>query len=133
MGSPWGVRRSNQKILPALPGFTAADLYIASEDGAELYHFDSEGRHLRTLNTLTGAVLYQFAYDANGHLFKVTDGDGNITTIEPDANGNPSAIVAPFGFCHCSSSRSVTSDVASSIRLASQCSINRSRAADSAS
>ena len=84
-------------VRPALPGFSASDIYIASEDGAELYHFDSAGRHLRTLNTLTGAVLYQFAYDANGHLFKVTDGDGNITTIERDANGNPLTIVAPFG------------------------------------
>jgi RHS repeat-associated protein len=84
-----------RRVRSALPGFSASDLYIASEDGAELYHFNSEGRHLSTLSTLTGAILYQFAYDA-GRLFTVTDGDGNITTINHDANGNPSAIVAPF-------------------------------------
>ena len=27
----------------------------------------------------------------------ITDGDGNVTTIERDGSGNPSAIVAPFG------------------------------------
>jgi RHS repeat-associated protein len=84
-------------VRPALPGFTASDLYIASEDGAELYHFDSAGRHLRTLNTLTGAELYHFDYDANGRLSTVTDGDSNKTAINHDPSGVPTSIVGSFG------------------------------------
>ena len=51
--------------------------------------FDPKGRHLRTLNALTGADSLQFGYNAHGRLIKVTDGDGNVTTIERDGNGNP--------------------------------------------
>src|SRR5262249_23100106 len=55
------------------------------------------GRHLRTLNTLTGAVRYQFTYDNAGRLTIIMDADGNQTSIERDADGNPTAIVAPGG------------------------------------
>ena len=80
-----------------MPGVSVSDVLIPSEDGQELYQFTSSGRHLRTLDALTGAVLYQFAYDAAGRLTQIKDGDGNITTVERDAAGNPTAIVAPFG------------------------------------
>jgi YD repeat-containing protein len=32
-----------------------------------------------------------------GHLTTVTDGDGNVTTVEHDASGAPTALVGPFG------------------------------------
>ena len=84
------------RITAVLSGFTAADIAIASEDGSELYQFDATGRHRRTLNALTAAVRYQFAYDAQGRLTTVTDGDGNVTTVER-SGAVPSAIVAPGG------------------------------------
>jgi YD repeat-containing protein len=71
--------------------------FIPSEDGKELFTFDYAGRHLRTLNALTNAVLYEFTYDANGLLTEIRDGDGNLTSINRDAGGNPTAIVAPGG------------------------------------
>ena len=80
-----------------LPGFTATAITIPSEDGNELYVFDSNGRHLRTVNTLTGANLYTFAYDSAGRLSTVMDGDANVTTIQRDGSGNATAIVGPFG------------------------------------
>ncbi|MBI2875537.1 MAG: hypothetical protein HYY20_01500, partial [Candidatus Tectomicrobia bacterium] len=86
-----------RRVAPSLPGLSADELLIPAEDGSELYVFDGEGRHLRTLNALTGAVRYRFSYDSAGLLAAVTDGDGNVTTIERDADGNPTAIVAPFG------------------------------------
>ena len=85
------------KISPPRQGLGLGDQFIASEDGRETYHFNSEGRHLRTLDTLTGAVHYQFAYTSEGFLTTVTDLDGKVTTIERDANGNATAIVAPGG------------------------------------
>lgn len=86
-----------RRIGTRLPGFTGIDFTIPSEDGAELYGFDKNGRHLRTMNALTGAVVYTFGYDAAGRLSRIEDGYGNVTTIERDANGVATAIVASFG------------------------------------
>lgn len=85
-----------RKVTPTLPGYSE-NLVIAAEDGSELYVFDRAGRHLRTLNALTGALRYQFDYDNSGLLKMVTDGDNNITTIERDSDGTAKAIVGPFG------------------------------------
>jgi len=86
-----------RRVGPALPGVSLDTFYVPSEDGSELYIFNGSGKHLRTLNTLTGAALFSFGYDSGGRLISVTDGDGNVTTIERDSSGNPTAIVAPFG------------------------------------
>jgi len=87
-----------RRVALAFPGFEAdQQLAIVSEDGTELYQFTASGRHLRTLDTLTGAVRFQFAYDGAGRLVTVTDGSGNATTVERDGQGNATAIVAPGG------------------------------------
>jgi RHS repeat-associated protein len=88
-----GVRR----IGNFLPGFTAANISIPSTDGNELYVFDSAGKHLETVDALTGGTLFSFGYDSAGRLTSISDGDNNVTHIERDANGIPTAIVAPFG------------------------------------
>ncbi len=75
----------------------ARDLLIPSPDGSEIYVFSSAGQHRATLQALTGALRYLFAYDNAGRLQSITDGDGNTTRIERAANGAPTAIVAPFG------------------------------------
>ena len=92
----WGNLRIRQ-LRSRLPGSYVDDNVIASEDGSEVYVFNGGGRHLRTLDALTGAVHFQFSYNAAGRLATITDGDGNVTSIERDGAGNPSAIVAPFG------------------------------------
>jgi RHS repeat-associated protein len=84
-----------RKVGPGWPGFPAAD--VASADGSKVFRMDGVGRHLRTLHGLTAATLLEFGYDATGHLATVTDGDGNVTTVERDGAGAPTAIVGPFG------------------------------------
>jgi RHS repeat-associated protein len=84
-----------RRIAPATASVGNEELFIPSEDGSEVYIFDKSGRHLRTLDSLTAAVRHQFGYDSLGHLSSVTDGHGNVTTIERAGNGNPTAIVAP--------------------------------------
>lgn len=70
--------------------------YLTSEDGSEVYVF-SGGLHIQTLRPMTGAVLYTFAYDSSSRLIKVTDANGNVTSITRNASGNPTAITSPYG------------------------------------
>ena len=85
-----------RRVMSALPGISASDLLVPSEDGTEVYVFSGEGRHLRTVKALTGTTLLQFTYGASGYPVAVTDGDGNVTTIER-SSALPTAIVAPGG------------------------------------
>ncbi len=86
-----------RRVRPPLPGFDGTQLAVPSEDGSELYRFDQRGRHLATLDTHTGATLYGFSYDSAGRLASITDGDDNVTQVQRDSQGQPTAIVAPFG------------------------------------
>jgi len=69
---------------------------VPSSSGKRLFYFDANGRHLRTLDVVTNAVLYQFRYDTDGRLSEIEDVDGNITRIER-SGATPTAIVAPDG------------------------------------
>jgi RHS repeat-associated protein len=86
-----------RRVNSSLPGYTFSAIAIPSEDGSEIYHFDSLGRHQRTVNALTGATLLSFAYDSKGRLASITDAESNLTVIERDVSGTPTAIIAPFG------------------------------------
>lgn len=85
-----------RRLDRALPGYSPNDALIPSRDGSVVYRF-SGNRHISTLDAMTGASLLTFSYDAAGRLVRVTDMDGNVTTVERDAAGMPSAIVAPGG------------------------------------
>lgn len=74
-----------------------AELFFQSRDGREIYVFDVAGRHLRTHNARTGAATLSFGYDNAQRLSTITDYDGNVTTVERDGSGAPTAIVGPFG------------------------------------
>ena len=85
-----------RRLALALPSISVLDVVLPSDDGRELYLFTNAGRHLRTLDALTGAVRFEFAYDADGYLVSVADGFGNVTTIER-SGALATAIVAPGG------------------------------------
>ena len=90
---------SNNRIRvaqTALPEWSLTDFAVASEDGSEVYLFNSARRHLKTLEANTGVVRYLFGYDANGYLTSITDVAGKVTTIER-TGATATAIVAPFG------------------------------------
>ncbi len=99
-GNVYVVDRTNgrlRKVAPPLPEFNQQGFQLVAEDGSEVYGIDFTGRHLQTVNALTGATVWQFAYDASGQLSSVTDGDGDVTTIQRDGNGNPTAILSADG------------------------------------
>lgn len=85
------------RLASVLPGFLPGGNLIASEDGTQLYAFDIQGRHLQTVDTFTGEVLFDFAYDPNGWLSSVTDVDGDVTTIQRDVDGTATGILGPEG------------------------------------
>ena len=85
------------RLAKPLPGFTDEGLSIASEDGTEVYEFSRDGRHLRTVDGLTGRLVYRFVYDDAGRLSEIHDAVGDVTRIERSGTGAPTAIVGPFG------------------------------------
>jgi RHS repeat-associated protein len=85
------------KVTPPLPGITLSEILIASEDGSERYVFTYSGRHLRTLDALTGVVKYSFGYNSDYKLMTITDVDSLVTHIERDSSGNATAIISPYG------------------------------------
>ena len=86
-----------RRVAPPQPGAVAGGFVLPSEDGGEVYYFDRTGRHTLTVHALTGETLYEFGYDADGRLSDIEDGDGNVTTIERNADGAPTAIAGPYG------------------------------------
>ncbi|MGH8473304.1 MAG: RHS repeat-associated core domain-containing protein, partial [Gammaproteobacteria bacterium] len=86
-----------RKVSSPLRGFSGEEIAVASEDGGALYRFSASGRHLQTIDSSTGAAHYSFTYDETGRLIEVRDVDGDLTRIERDANGGPTAIVSPDG------------------------------------
>lgn len=85
------------KFAPMFPGFDGQDIVIPSEDGSEIYQFNGNGKHLSTIDTLTGLTKFSFRYNSNGLLSQIIDSNGNCTTIERDSSGNPTAIISPYG------------------------------------
>ena len=104
-----------RRITTPLPSYSAGEFLIPSTDGEEVYAFSSTGRHVRTLNSKTSAIKYEFSY-VNGLISQVRDGDGNfthfdragsvititsadnkITTMTTDASGYATSVADPAG------------------------------------
>ena len=83
-----------RRIVPVLPSSAVGSGELTIADGSLVYIFDSQGRHLRTLDADTALELYHFDYKG-GVLSSMTDSDGN--TIQFQLGGSSAAIVAPGG------------------------------------
>lgn len=84
-------------VNPKLNQLGDGEVIVPANDGAEAYVFAADGRHLRTLDALTGVTRYRFGYDEAGRLVTIADASGQVTRIERNGAGAPTAIVAPFG------------------------------------
>ena len=85
------------RIADDRPAETAEEIHIPNRDGSEIFIFDLRGRHLRTRHGLTGATLLEFGYTPAGYLSSITDAQGNMTAIQRQTNGDPTAVVGPYG------------------------------------
>ncbi|MGC4068861.1 MAG: RHS repeat-associated core domain-containing protein [Polyangiaceae bacterium] len=84
-------------VAPGLPELSEKETLIPSSDGSTLFRFDHRGKHLATIDAVTGVTELEFGYDAQGFLRSIFDESGLETTIERDAEHHPTAIVAPYG------------------------------------
>lgn len=85
-----------RRVAPSLPGLQETEVLVPNETAEEVYVFDANGRHVRTRDGLTGALRYEFTSD-DGALTEIEHGDGNVTIIERNGNGELQAIVGPYG------------------------------------
>ena len=51
-----------RKVDGPLPGYEVGDTLIPSDDGSQVYVFNAEGRHLRTVDALSEELIYDFTY-----------------------------------------------------------------------
>lgn len=58
------------------------EVRIPAESGAEIYAFDGAGRHLRTLDGVSGAERYAFSHDEHGRLQGIRLDGENLCRIE---------------------------------------------------
>ncbi|HWP04929.1 MAG TPA: hypothetical protein VNN72_04270, partial [Polyangiaceae bacterium] len=86
-----------RRVVPPMPQFAAGTTVLPSDDGREVFVFDSAGRHLSTLDALTSQKLFTFSYDDAGRLTAAADRFGNTTQFDRTRAGALSAIVGPFG------------------------------------
>jgi RHS repeat-associated protein len=85
------------RVAPGLPALAQGESLIPSTDGHTLYRFDSRGKHLETIDAVTGVTELAFSYNSAGLLMSIRDKNGLTTKFERSRSGNVAAVVAPFG------------------------------------
>ncbi|MCC6559705.1 MAG: hypothetical protein IT372_42860, partial [Polyangiaceae bacterium] len=92
-----GASNRVRKIAPPpMAGVSIGEMMVPSEDGGEAYVFSGVGKHLRTIDTRTGAILWQMQYAPDGLLGAVVNVDGDATTITRSPAGDLITITGPF-------------------------------------
>jgi RHS repeat-associated protein len=84
-----------RQVSPLTTSNSVSDFVVKSNISDEVYFFDDKSRHIKTINSQTGAQLYSFDYDAQGHLTGITDSFNNLTQITRALNGEATSIVSP--------------------------------------
>ena len=82
---------------PSLPGLQIGEFTIASEDAQAVFVFDRSGRHLRTVDALTKAIVVRFGYDAAGRLGRSRTATATPPSSSATQPATPTAIVGPYG------------------------------------
>lgn len=86
-----------RKSSNVMPGFDARDIQVVSKDGAKIFRFNESGKHLQTLDAITGSIMYSFEYNDSGYLINIIDESGNVNHIERDTQDNPVSFISSYG------------------------------------
>ncbi|XP_076131231.1 teneurin-2 isoform X3 [Alosa pseudoharengus] len=68
---------------------------VGSPHEQELYVFNRDGSHKQTISLVTGQVLFNFSYGADGELVSVTDSANNTVRIRRDVAGPLRLVLLP--------------------------------------
>ena len=90
-----GNRRRVEARRVTLNGQPA--LALPSTEATEVYVFDATGRHVETIDGMTGAVRLRFQWSDEG-LDSITEPGERITRIRRDENGIPVSIATSRGY-----------------------------------
>src|SRR5439155_2808477 len=90
-------RRRHVASLSIQSGAYSGKLAIASEDGRQVYVFDSSGRHQATLDAVSGAALLKLDHDSSGRLTALRDRSGSAIGLKRDARGVLAGFTLPGG------------------------------------
>jgi RHS repeat-associated protein len=85
------------RMKTSLAGVSDGNLLVPTDNGSRIDEFTAGGRELAVYDSTTDVKLLSFGYDSAGRLSEVGDQYGLRTTIERNASGTPTAIVAPGG------------------------------------
>lgn len=75
---------------------TNGEKWIVSKDRSEIFIFDTNFRHVRTINATTNVIHHSFLYDQENQLSAVVDKYGKQTTIQYHG-GRVVSITSPYG------------------------------------
>lgn len=70
---------------------------IRINDGAEIYTFDPNGRHINSRSPLTGIITQHNTYNLAGELVSIKDAYLNETVFNRDVSGRLVSIASPYG------------------------------------
>jgi len=88
-------------VAPTLDGSLVNEHVVASQDASMYYVFNGAGKHLRTVDAITGTILTSFIYDSTlgpslGRLLGIRDAENALTNIYWDTASPPRIrLVAP--------------------------------------
>ena len=85
------------RVRPGTPEFESGENLVPSQDGKTLYRFDARGKHLETIDAMTGVVELTFTYDKQGFLTLIKDRNNLPTTFDRDNSGKLTKVTGPFG------------------------------------
>ncbi len=92
-----GDRKANSIRRIKKSHLIASQYTLLSPDRTQLYAFDETGRHLQTLDVMTGTPLYTFDYNTEGLLVGITDDTNHTIGITRNAAGVPTVITPVNG------------------------------------
>jgi len=87
-----------RKVTEVFPSYSEQnEIIIPSSSGDQLFYFNPDGHHLKTVDTISGVDLFTFTYTDKGQLNSISDVNNRITVIERDSIGVATAIISPDG------------------------------------